>query len=294
MHTLRVCQFNVLAPSARICKPLDRTPWRDRHTAICHTILGLSPALCTIQEFDFETSAFRALYSELLGEQYELHTKQRPGGKQEGLAVLLRRGCWAEVSVDAVELEPRSCDRVAILVTMRHVATGRGVSLANTHLTVAHASNGRDIPMCRPRQMEQVLCELAARQQGGGVCLCCADLNADHLETADPGGGHTAADCARPIRMAFEAGFESALHQVLPEGSRPMSHTCSYAQDGCCDYVLYEPTAGLELQAAFLHPESVPQDQPWSAEDGWGPGATLSDHRPLVVDFQITEIGEHE
>lgn len=293
MHTLRVCQFNVLAPSARICAPLDQVPWRTRHSAICDTILSLRPELCTLQEFDFhpDTPGFAELYQERLGALYQVHLKKRTGTKTDGLGLLVRRGCFEEVDVRDVDLEPGFCDRVLMLAAMRHAGTGRRVVLGNTHLTVAHAGNDHDIPMCRPLQMKQVLAALAEmRGEGPVLCLCCGDLNADHLETEAPGNGHTAQEAARPVTMAFEDGFQSALHQVLGEQCRPVSHTCKYAQDGCCDYVLYQEAHGVTLQSAALHPAELSPEQPWSDQTGWGQDATLSDHRPLVVDFELSAL----
>ena len=59
---------------------------------------------------------------------------------------------------------------------------------------------------------------------------------------------------------------------------------------------------GVQTHSAFLVPSDVPPDTPWNTERGWdpepeagGPGdggellpeRVLSDHRPLVVDFEI-------
>ena len=114
MSRLRVIQFNCLAPSARICRPLDAIPWFTRHTAICEAILRLNPDVVCIQEFCFTTPGFGDLYQSHLGDTYTMHTKRRTGGKPEGLAVLLRHGAFENVRIDAIELEPRFCDRVAM------------------------------------------------------------------------------------------------------------------------------------------------------------------------------------
>eukprot|EP00729_Bicosta_minor_P007092 gene7092-2774_t len=52
---LRILNFNVLAPSARICKPLDKIDWRERHGNICDLILELTPDIAALQEFCFAT-----------------------------------------------------------------------------------------------------------------------------------------------------------------------------------------------------------------------------------------------
>merc|ERR1719201_2606245 len=100
-HPLRICTFNVLAPSARICKPLDSIPWRDRHDAICDTVSKLRPDIVCLQEFDFapRTSGFAELYETKLGSMFEMHLKKRTGNKQEGLALLCHRE-----SVESVEV----------------------------------------------------------------------------------------------------------------------------------------------------------------------------------------------
>ena len=73
--------------------------------------------------------------------------------------------------VRELELEPRSCDRVAQVARLRHVGSGRIVVVLNTHLTVAHV-NGHDIPHCRPQQMEQVLAAAAAGGKDDVVVVC--------------------------------------------------------------------------------------------------------------------------
>jgi len=292
----RICQFNVLAPSARISPPLNEVPWQDRHSAICDVLLRLDADVVCLQEFDFApaTVGFAALYEKRLGSLYSLHTKQRTGLKEEGVAVLLRKGCFEEVDVEAMDLHPAFCDRVALVARLRHAATGRRLLVANTHLTVAHAHNDHDIPMCRPTQMQQMLDALGTASPKDLVFMG-ADMNSDHLETEPPvskkGGPtpYTAADVSKPVSMAFEAGLVSALHSVSPPDVRPISHTCSYAQDGCVDYVFFRPSPAVELTDAFLHPVQLEPDIPWSPTEGWGAdhNATLSDHRPLVADFRL-------
>jgi len=289
MVPLRLCQFNVLAPSLRVCKPLDAIPWRERHTEICETLLELKPHLICLQEFDFATNTpgFAALYAEKLSASYELYLKKRTSSKPEGLALLVAKDTFDDIDVDFMDLAPGFCDRVAIFASMRHIASGQRLVIANTHLTVAHASNDHDIPMCRPKQMQQVLDRLEDLS-GCDAVFICADMNSDHLETEPPNGPYTAEQVNRPVHMAFGQGFDSALHTCLP-GIRPISHTCSYAQDGCADYIFYKLSKSLKLVSAFLHPERLAPDTPWSAESGWGSkvGATLSDHRPLLADFEL-------
>ena len=334
-HPLRLCQFNVLAPSARICAPLDRIPWRERHNAVCDAIGSLTPSIVTLQEFDFApaTAGFAQLYQDKLGEDFHIFTKQRTGRKLDGLALLVRRSDFDEVSVDSFDLEPRSCDRVCMVGRMRHKASGRRIAVLNTHLTVAHASNGHDIPRCRPLQMEQVL-DCALRQQADSAAVRAdavfigADLNCDHLEEEASVSGkrsYTPAEVSRPVHMAFETGFRSAFHDALDAsasenggsadgGRRPISHTCSYAQDGCCDYIMWrdadEHGHCLQTVGAYLYPREIPPSVQWDSARGWwgAPDAaaletdsdadpdascaavnamTLSDHRPLVADFRL-------
>jgi endonuclease/exonuclease/phosphatase family metal-dependent hydrolase len=288
--TLRICQLNILAPSARICEPLKKQPWRDRHSAICDTLESLSPDIISLQEFDFspKTEGFSALYQERLGSHYEIFMKKRTRHKVDGLALLVKRKVFSEISVEEKELKPQSCDRVALVANLVHTASGQRLSVINTHLTVAHV-NGHDIPKNRPMQMEQVL--EAAGKEDDTLSIIAADLNSDHLEPHSPppahGFSYTVAQVARPVYMAFEAGYTSALHETLGPAIRPMSHTCSYAQDGCADYILYRGQ-GLSLSTAYLWPPQIAPDHAWDHAQGWGGMEwTLSDHRPIVVDFSL-------
>ena len=234
------------------------------------------------------------------------------------------------------------------------------VSIVTTHLTVAHATNDHDIPSARPKQMKQVL-ELAdlfasvtapplsetnsakddnaaaagATHEAGAaaaVCFVAGDLNCDHLETEPPNDVYTAHDVAKPVHMAFAAGFQSSFHDALSKtqpatvaggsggsggsgrsgssssgggstgagggsSARPISHTCSYAQDGCCDYILSRRGSSgdggggggaVKVSRSYLWPECVPCDTEWNATTGWGSSLLLSDHRPLVTDFTLS------
>ena len=309
MVPLRLVQFNVLAPSARICKPLDQVPWRERHGAICDSLSALSADVILLQEYDFSpsTAGFHALYLERLGRDFGVHLLKRTGHKVDGLALFVRRSAFRDVEVEEVELEPRYCDRVALVARMTHVESGRPVVVSNTHLTVAHASNGHDIPLARPQQMEQLLARVADSRaraaSAAGVdsdnvlVLLCGDMNCDHLEDEPPEPcgqyRYTVEQVSEPVHACFRAGYMSALHEVLGredarssasgasagaggagagagagggggggaggaaaaaaaaaapgdshaqsqtqcKPTRPCSHTCSYAQDGCADYV---------------------------------------------------------
>jgi len=306
---IRICQFNLLAPSARICTPLNQIPWQVRHRDICKTLLTIFPDIACLQEFEFHpriAKEFADLYEEHLGDRYVRYDLRRTGGKPEGLALLLKRDAFDDVRVQDVELMPQYCDRVAQVASMRHLASGFTLRVVNTHLTVPHASNDMDIPRNRPLQMSQVL-ELL--QADSPACLfICADMNSDHLETENPATGKVdqwgrcgsrtflASEVSKPVQMAFDAGLQSALH-IAHSSVRPVSHTSSYAQDGCVDYVLFHGVP-LQLLDAYLHPRELPVDTAWSEKVGWGTlSATLSDHRPLIADFKLVPeeaVGEEE
>ncbi|CAK9050533.1 unnamed protein product [Durusdinium trenchii] len=244
-------------------------PWQDwnnrlakeRHSAICDCLLQLGADVICLQEFDFaaETPGFGVLCFAVLQLLVDF---VGTGGKNEGLALLIRRAAFKDIEVQCEDLEPDFCDRVAMYAKITHVESGCRILVANTHLTVAHASNSHDIPFCRPRQMEQVLRRLLSAPCCDAVFIC-ADMNSDHLER-EPSGAYPPELVNRPVTMAFESGFVSALHTKHP-GVRPISHTCSYAQDGCADYVLYQSNARLQLRDAFLHPSNLPLDVSWSA-----------------------------
>ena len=89
----------------------------------------------------------------ILTGDYHFYDKKRTGSKQDGLAMLISKTAFADISVESIDLEPRSCDRVAMVAKLTEVVTGRRIMILNTHLTVAHAGNSWDIPECRPQQM---------------------------------------------------------------------------------------------------------------------------------------------
>merc|ERR1712107_98824 len=120
-----------------------------------------------------------------------------------------------------------------------------------------------------------------------GIDFICADMNSDHL-AKKPSGPYMPQAVSRPVHMAFEQGYTSALHHMHPRAF-PISHTCSYAQDGCVDYVLFRDSPLVKVVQAYLYPEILPPDTEWCPTTGWGENEadTISDHRPLFVDFTI-------
>jgi len=297
MEKLRLVQFNVLAPSARICRPLDQIPWQQRQSAICSLLLQLDADIVALQEFDFspQFSEFSALYDGMLGARYERFEKPRTGRKTDGLALLLKKNTFTNVQVQTLDLQPECCDRVAIVASMTHSGSQQQLNVCTTHLTVAHADNGYDIPHHRPLQMKQILQTLSSNdEEPPPLVILAGDLNCDHLETDPPSSRYTAEDAFLPVTMAFEAGFISAFHEHLPEADdRPISHTCSYAQDGCCDYVMYKPTDAIRCTESYLYPMELPASTQWDQATGWDPLGlsqqwNLSDHRPMVSEFELT------
>eukprot|EP00039_Didymoeca_costata_P020942 m.342898 g.342898 ORF g.342898 m.342898 type:complete len:425 (-) comp22005_c0_seq1:223-1497(-) len=317
-RTLRVVNFNVLAPSARLCKPFDTKPWLQRHQAICDTLKGLNPDVVCIQEFDFhpKTTArvegsptelsFKSLYEANFGDRFHLHALKRTGDKPEGVGMLIRKERFEDVTVTDYDLRPRTCNRVAQIARMRDKYSGRTIVLGNTHLTVAHVNN-YDIPKNRPMQMQQVLDYMNANtDRGNELLLVCADMNCDHLETEPPqrqegAPNFTTFDVSKPVHMAFEDGYSSLYHKCNPEIKRPISHTSSYTQDGCCDYIFCKDLMkkdgqklGAQYKDAFLYPAEIHPEHAWDPYTGWSHSLdwsiTMSDHRPLVVDLLVPKL----
>ena len=308
-NLLRIIQFNILAPSARICAPLDKIAWKDRHTEICRMILELLPDIVCLQEFCFVTPEFSSLYNKMLCPLYSPYLKRRTGGKPEGIAIFIRSQAFCDTSVEYSELEPDHCNRVAIFFRAKHIASGRQIVVATTHLTVAHL-NSYDVLVNRPKQSDQVLKQLerlssaqCSSSQAPLVFLC-ADMNCDHLETFCPKNDYniSAADVSAPVVQVLKHGYSSAFHESLNANlaslqgkaaipiERPISHVSSYSQDGCVDYVFFRSNPSLQLSSAYLYPASISPSAPWSDQVGWAaPGRLpLSDHRPLVADFHVS------
>lgn len=309
---LRVVTFNVLAPSLRVCEPLNKLPWKDRQRDCCAAIHEIDADIVALQEWDFYTDGFSDLYMESFKNKYEIFTCPRPGGKKEGLGLMLRKDCFEGIMIDRLPLLPLSCHRAAIMARMRHVESGRLVSVLNTHLTVAHTGNTWDIPKNRPLQMEQILNFIFAMTPENTVKLLCGDLNADHLEIFPPKQSegcpaYTVEQVAAPLHMAFEAGFSSALDDSPDRGEgRAISHVSSYGtgHDGCVDYIFYnsrgrkgkiedpyivqqkkdaqndrtdktskaQKNTVISLLDAHLYPRNISASTPWSTKTAWGGG----------------------
>ena len=173
------------------------------------------------------------------------------------------------------------------------IASGQSLAVANTHLTVAHVTNDHDVPMCRPKQIEQILEIMSQKSPDDVLSFICADMNSDHRETYPPEGSEfTCEEISKPVHDVFRRGYVSALHEKITKTARPISHVSSYSQDGCVEYCFFRPDEALTLSQAYLYPECLPVDQPWNSATGWAGGIdqpVLSDHRPLIVDFVVAK-----
>jgi hypothetical protein len=159
--------FNLLAPCY---KRLDDRPrslltgrrvresdevliWTERADATLEFFdLELLPhaSILALQEFWLD-ERYAAMFREAFDTNgYEIRTLQRTGLKTDAVALAIKRSEFTVMGCTDVTLCTLG-DRVALLLWLRHIRTGRNVLVANTHLSFPHSYFDRVFQM---RQMK--------------------------------------------------------------------------------------------------------------------------------------------
>ena len=87
---LRVVTFNVLAPSLRVCEPLNKLPWKDRQRDCCAAIHEIDADIVALQEWDFYTDGVYEWSSDEDGRTTNIYNN--PGTYQATLKVTDNEG----------------------------------------------------------------------------------------------------------------------------------------------------------------------------------------------------------
>jgi len=143
--------FNVLAPVYKRMKDGNRESqypevWRERatnmSTLLRDQLLPPLDALC-VQEW-WCNESYAELVEETVGDQFDVHSIKRPGTKQDGLAIFLRKDRFAVRAMQREMLGTKG-NRVAQLMLVEDLqasSLGYNVSpytvMVNTHLTFPH------------------------------------------------------------------------------------------------------------------------------------------------------------
>ncbi|CAM9309570.1 unnamed protein product, partial [Discosporangium mesarthrocarpum] len=115
----------LMALQAKLPQPRESSfddLWRERAedtVAFMQENMSSSDIIC-LQEFWFDPR-YEGLFRRGLEKEYDFHMVRRTGGKSDGVAVLLRKGCWEVVGQEQISLSNIG-DRVALLLHLRVAA----------------------------------------------------------------------------------------------------------------------------------------------------------------------------
>lgn len=218
--------------------------------------MSSSDIIC-LQEFWFD-QAYEAIFRAALGDDYNFHTLQRTGSKDDGVAVLLRRGKWEVRSSSGLSLSPVG-DRVALVMHLRtvqsksenslggvskHAGTpagaggdgtrggaaqhgGEDVILVNTHLAFPHHAHDRVNQVWQIRTVTEAV-ECLVRDAGLPTMtprVVVGDLN---VEDSDPVCRHLSTNGFRSAFASLHREQRVVTH--LNHRGEEVRHLC-YSDD---------------------------------------------------------------
>ena len=210
LPALSICSFNVLAPCYKKAdragwlnfrSESDGDDWRPRHQSIVADLARLQAHIICLQEYWFQPAAVD-LYAAGLGDTHTAYTAQRPGQKQDGLAIWISKQLRV---LDSAALDFR--DRAARIAQMVHVAyppsfqpAPSSFLVANTHLAFPHHCLDVKLRVQEAAKLvDWVDAYIAQHSLQGIPTFLAGDFN-----------GHDDATC----RLLQSRGFRSSFHQV--------------------------------------------------------------------------------
>eukprot|EP00730_Choanoeca_flexa_P014546 TRINITY_DN6399_c0_g1_i2.p1 TRINITY_DN6399_c0_g1~~TRINITY_DN6399_c0_g1_i2.p1 ORF type:complete len:310 (+),score=32.35 TRINITY_DN6399_c0_g1_i2:72-1001(+) len=267
---LRLATFNVLAPChKRVGRGLRESAFdticMDRQQQIIQLTLKYAPTIFCLQEFWFDT-AVRELYRQQLHSNYATISLKRPGRRQDGLLMGYNPRLATLHRQDYVTHE--QAGRVSLLahftVALRHAAP-MDVIVANTHLNFPHREAEEPV---REGQARELLTAVASFGQGIENVLLMGDFNGT---------------------------LDSSPCQIIQNDGYASSYGLVHAHE---PHVTHRNHLGEQVGVDFIFTKGLARYQPWAAtvlpehasDEAWPQGFTLSDHRPVLVDFKAAPL----
>ncbi|CAM9688172.1 unnamed protein product [Chrysoparadoxa australica] len=279
--------FNLLAPCYKRLGGskglLSRTPresefdgvWSQRVTGTADFIasyLETSDLIC-LQEFWCQSEEYQSVMRNRLQAKYDFHLLKRPGKKQDGIAVLCRKGRFAVLSSQGARLSDHG-DRVALMLHLQEQGgKGQELLLANTHLSFPHNAIDRSKQMAQIQRLTQGLEDFATKcsplPHPDAPRIIVGDLN---VEENDPVCLHLS-----------ESGYRNAYRTHYRDGRRAVSHLTHRGEALMVDHVFYKSSTKGSL--GVKHAALIPAGE---EETTWNDRFDLSDHRPLTVQLDLS------
>jgi hypothetical protein len=233
----------------------------------------LEPDILAIQELWFKDEVLASL-TRVLGDRYESILVQRPCGKQDGVALLVRRSRLRVLQWDTVKWdEPdKRCAAMAVLEPVD--APGSSFVACCTHLTYPETAFDQQRRIAQAGFVVAAVDSLAAAAGIPGCpALIAGDMNAvgDEAVAVISGAGYTSSFCAvhgrAPVFSHLDhtckgAGVDAVFYRPGKGTRRAQAQaqtdnaTTAAAAEGA------EVSLGWTAHEAYLLPRSIPDDTP--------------------------------
>lgn len=314
---LRVITYNMLAPCYfRLRTPSGETRlesdfpvlYVERLRKIAAALLRLKADVLLLQEVWVGNKQYMQDMKALLGHMYTIHTCKRPRQKQDGAAILvtklpLANGCTPRVVKTTCMEYGMVGQRVAMIAHLQLEVEGRKSSLylCNTHLTFPHHSFDIALRLRQACKLVSWLRELKERDPSG-LFILGGDFNGQSdnvtkaLQKANLVSSFAAVN-GHEVRISHsshredQVGVDYLWTTQASESLTRLTPTYSalipvaVADDTPMVRPVYQvPTEpSSTVRKMRMSPVTVPST-PLSMSD-W---CQLSDHRPLITEFDIT------
>ena len=259
MEALTLMSWNLLAPPYVRSGEAD---WRARAARQLDEVAAAAPDVLCLQEFWHKSAEHTAMWENFArAHAYHLLVSPRPGGKEDGCAMLLR-GDAADVRVSALHFGDWG-NRVVQVAEFGPI--GRRLVLLNSHLTFPHASaHDRPMRFHQGRKLGEYARALRT------PCVVVGDLNGDEDDAAV--GVLRARGGLTPMPPPLSGGGTNGW----------VSHVSHRGDEMACDHVLAGD--GVSVAAVRLG----------GSAEGLRAAERISDHRPVHARLEWGRPGEEE
>ncbi|KAL7678647.1 putative endonuclease/exonuclease/phosphatase [Plasmopara halstedii] len=187
-RSLSLMTFNLLAPcyfrhGGRLESDYS-TSFLARAQAAISAIKREKCDVICLQEFWFDHD-YQCAFRQAFQRTHQIHTVKRPGDKQDGLAIFVDKSKLEVHNVESVDLVEEAGDRVALLL---HVATKwnrkivplsqRSLLIVNSHLTFPHSDMYTSLRLNEINRVLLAMRKYVARKELFNMpVLLCGDFN---------------------------------------------------------------------------------------------------------------------
>lgn len=221
-----IISFNLLAPVYKRLQSLDlhtgnrkresqnQELWRGRAQRTVQFLrdeILPDTDILGMQEFWVDPHYQSIFENDFRSRGFELRHLQRSGGKLDAVALAIKKSVFRIVDSDNVYLCTLS-DRVALVLWLQHLETGRNVLVANTHLSFPHTALDK---LNQIRQMKTLTSTMEEFANRHGI------THAARIIIGDFNVEYTSAVCEH-LRSD---GYVSCFEVSMPQNSRVAPHS---------------------------------------------------------------------